>query len=295
MGMLDAMSGDAIRLRRMDFADLPLGMQLKEQAGWNQTEADWKRLLALALAPAPAADGGCVAEWHGEPVGTAVACAFDHVGWIAMVLVHPDYRGRGIGTCLVERSIAHLERLAVRSIRLDATPLGRPMYEKLRFRVEYALARWEGTAPVRSPPPRVVRVDADHLEAIAELDRRITGTPRARLLHHLFRQQPAAMRVVTGPEGLAGYATWREGSLAAQIGPAMALRAEIGEELMDAMLAACPGRRVFVDIPCDNALATRWAAARGLAVQRPLIRMVRGAPIADRPACLWASSGPECG
>jgi hypothetical protein len=212
-----------------------------------------------------------------------------------MVLVHPAYRGRGIGTRLVEQSIAHLERQAVRSIRLDATPLGRPMYEKLRFRVEYELARWEGIAPVRSLPPRVVCAGADQLEAIVELDRRITGTPRLRLLDHLFRQQPHAMRAVMGLEGLLGYATWREGSLAAHIGPAMALRAEIGEELMDAMLAACAGRRVFVDIPCKNAPATRWAMACGLVMQRPLIRMVRGEPLADRPACLWASSGPESG
>jgi hypothetical protein len=133
------------------------------------------------------------------------------------------------------------------------------------------------------------------LEAIAALDQQLTGTPRARLLDHLFRQQPGAMRVVVGPEGVLGYSTWREGSLAAFIGPAMALGAEIGRELVDAMLAACAGRRVFVDVPCDNDPATRWARTCGFTVQRPLTRMVRGEPVADHPDCLWASSGPENG
>ncbi len=283
------MSGNVIRLRGMDAGDLPLGVRLKDQAGWNQTEADWQRLLALAP------DGCFAAECGGQPVGTAVACVFGRVGWIAMVLVDPAYRGRGIGTRLVEHSIEHLDRQAVRSIRLDATPLGRPVYEKLGFRVEYELARWEGVAPVRCPPHRVARAEADQLEAIAEFDQQLTCTPRRRLLDHLFRQQPGAMRVVVGPEGLLGYATWREGSLAAFIGPAMALGAEVGQELVDAVLAACAGRSVFIDVPCDNGPATRWAQSCGFTVQRPFTRMVRGEPVADRPACLWASSGPENG
>jgi GNAT superfamily N-acetyltransferase len=283
------MWSDVIRLRRMTTADLPLGMRLKDQAGWNQTEADWRRLFALAL------DGCLVAECHEKPVGTAATCIFGRVGWIAMVLVDEAYRRRGIGTRLVEQSIEYLERQAVRSIRLDATPLGRPVYEKLGFRVEYELARWEGIALVRGMHPSAVLAGPNHLEAIAELDRKLTGTPRLRLIEHLFRQQPGAMRVAAGPEGLLGYASWREGSLAAYIGPAVAMRAETGQELADSMLAACAGRLVFVDVPCDNGPATRWAQSCGFTVQRRLIRMVRGEPVVDRVACVWASSGPEAG
>ena len=31
----------------MTKADIPAGMALKARAGWNQSEADWRRLLAL--------------------------------------------------------------------------------------------------------------------------------------------------------------------------------------------------------------------------------------------------------
>jgi ribosomal protein S18 acetylase RimI-like enzyme len=288
----------------MDAGDLAFGVRLKDAAGWNQTEADWQRLLALAP------DGCFLAEYPGGarfqraghvgnvphvPVGTAVACVFGRVGWIAMVLVDPAYRGRGIGTRLVEHAIEHLQRQAVRSIRLDATPLGRPVYEKLGFRIEYELVRWQGVAPVRRPQRGVAPAEAGQLEAIAELDQQLTGTPRRLLLNHLFHQQPRAMRVAVGPEGVLGYATWREGSLAAFLGPAMAVVPEAGKELVDSMLAACAERRVFVDVPCDNGPATRWAEACGFTVQRPLTRMVRGEPVADRPDCIWASSGPENG
>jgi GNAT superfamily N-acetyltransferase len=283
------MSDDVIRLRKMSRADVPLGMRLKDQAGWNQTEADWQRLLELAP------EGCFVAECRETPVGTAAACSFGSVGWISMVLVDPAFRGQGIGTRLVKAAIEHLERQQARSIRLDATPLGRPVYEKLGFRAEYELARWEGVAPVRDVGQFAVPAGSDELEAVAELDRRLTGTPRLRLIECLFRQQPGAMRVAAGPEGLAGYASWRDGSRARYIGPVMALSAETGRELADAMLAACAGRLVFVDVPCQNGPATRWATSCGFSVQRPFVRMVRGEAVADRVDCLWASSGPETG
>jgi GNAT superfamily N-acetyltransferase len=107
--MFGEMSGDVIRLRRMTTADLPLGMRLKDEAGWNQTEADWRRLFALAP------DGCFVAECHETSVGTAATCIFGRVGWIAMMLVDEAYRRRGIGTRLVEQSITYLERQAVTS------------------------------------------------------------------------------------------------------------------------------------------------------------------------------------
>ena len=70
-----------IRVRGMTVDDVPLGMRLKGQAGWNQIEADWRRFLALEP------DGCFVAELDGKPVATTTTCVFDSVAWIAMVLV----------------------------------------------------------------------------------------------------------------------------------------------------------------------------------------------------------------
>src|SRR6185295_19110476 len=84
-----------IRIRCMTTADLPLGRALSKQAGWNQTEADWRRLLDLQP------DGAFVAEWHGQAVGTTLALIFGPVAWIAMVLVEKAMRGRGVGQALM--------------------------------------------------------------------------------------------------------------------------------------------------------------------------------------------------
>ena len=59
-----------LRIRGMTVADIPLGMRLKEQAGWNQVEGDWRRLLDLQP------DGCFVAELDDVPAGTVTTCRF---------------------------------------------------------------------------------------------------------------------------------------------------------------------------------------------------------------------------
>jgi GNAT superfamily N-acetyltransferase len=306
-----------IAIRTMTVDDVPLGMALKDLAGWNQTQADWLRFLAMEP------DGCFVAHWDGRPVATTVTTVFEDVGWIAMVLVEKAVRGRGIGTRLVQHALGHLERRPVRTVRLDATPLGRPVYEGLGFVPEYEVARWEGVAPGAAPEkmgtgtsldtdltrfshvgsepvpilsgPRVRPVTADELDAVAELDRRVTGTNRRRLIEQLYRQQPEAMRGERADGQLAGYATLRLGTRAVQIGPAVAVTPEVGTALAEAALRLCVGRPVYIDIPPENTVATSWARSKGFDVQRHWMRMRRGKPVQDHPARIWASSGPENG
>ena len=88
-----------IHLRLMMARDVPLGMRLKEQAGWNQIEADWRRCLQLQP------DGCFVAEREGVAVGTVTTCIFGSIAWIAMVLVDAAVRGQGIGRTLLDHAL----------------------------------------------------------------------------------------------------------------------------------------------------------------------------------------------
>ena len=278
-----------IHIRTMTAADVALGMRLKNRAGWNQTEADWRRFLALEP------DGCFVAELDGRPVGTATTCVLDTVGWIAMLLVEEQVRRRGIGTRLMEHCLEHLDRRGVGTVRLDATPLGRPVYERLGFEAEYELVRLEGMASGGAAHPAVAPVAAEQLQAVFGLDLAARGTDRRRLIERLYRERPEAMHVFAEGGEILGYLAFRPGSRATQIGPAVALTTEAGRALGDAALWHCAGQTVFVDVPTDNGPAIRWATSSGLAVQRPLTRMRRGPPGDDRPEKQWASSGPEKG
>jgi GNAT superfamily N-acetyltransferase len=280
----------------MTAAGLPLGMRLKEQAGWNQVEADWRRFLTIEP------EGCFVAELDGVPVGTAVGCVFGNVAWIAMVLVEAAVRGRGIGKVLVERAVAFVEEQGATSVRLDATPLGRPVYEKFGFVPQYELVRYAGTLELRACQPRAsaatqptLRVAAaDDYEAIFAIDRLATHTDRRKFLARLFHERRAHVHVVGRERQVEGYLTTRRGSQAVQLGPCIA-NGEAGERLLAGACRRLAGARVYLDVPSSHERAVRFAESAGLEVQRTLTRMCRGVEVNDDVTRLWASSGPELG
>jgi GNAT superfamily N-acetyltransferase len=278
-----------LQIRQMIVEDVPVGMRLREHAGFNQTQADWRRFLALE-------PQGCfVGEWEGEAVGTVANFVFSSIGWIAMLLVDKRFRGRGIGTRLMQHAMDYLQQRRVATMRLDATPMGRPIYEKLGFVAEYELARLEGLASNGRSHQDAQRVLPEQLEKVFALDEQVTGTERARLIQRLYHETLEAMHVVSDGEQFIGYMTSRAGTNAAQIGPGVALTEEAGRTLADTAIHRHSGRPVFIDIPIDNVPAVRWAESCGLTVQRPFTRMRRGEPVIDDSVHLWASSGPEKG
>jgi GNAT superfamily N-acetyltransferase len=277
-----------IRIRPMTVADLPLGLHLVRQAGWNQVEADWKRFLELQP------DGCFVSELDGEPVGTLTTCFFGPVAWIAMVLVDLAARGRGIGTAMMGHALDFLDHQGVRTVRLDATPLGRPLYEKMGFVGEYELGRHQGVLP---PPaviadPRVSR--AERIDDLVERDRAATGTDRGKLLRRLFAERPEEVRAAHRDGRVEGYVMARPGAHAIQVGPCIA-SPDAGRSLLADAWNRHAGRCVLIDIPDDNAEARALAEASRLTVHRRFVRMCRGDRVAERPEMIWASSGPEMG
>ena len=277
-----------LRIRPMTFADIPLGMRLKAQAAWNQLEADWRRFLGLQP------DGAFVAELDGTPAGTVTTCVFGPVAWVAMVLVDAALRGRGLGRALMERALDFLDGAGVQSVRLDATPLGQPLYERLGFVPEYLLTRFEGTPPRVEAPPGVSAAGPEHRDAVVQLDRAVTGTDRQRMLLRLFAEYPEEARVVESPAGVEGYLMTRPGARAHFVGPCIA-RGGAGPLLFADAWRRHAAEPIFLDIPEGNAPALTLARAAGLTPQRTLARMYRGVKVEERVADLWASSGPEKG
>jgi GNAT superfamily N-acetyltransferase len=272
----------------MTTADLPLGMRLKEQAGWNQIEADWRR--ALALEP----DGCVVAELDGRPVGTTTTCVFGPVAWVAMVLVDAAVRGRGVGTALMRHALAFLDGRGIRSVRLDATPLGRPLYEKLGFVAQFELTRYAGMPSAVSAVEALDQPQPADLGAVLALDRHVTGTDRSQLLRHLFAERPDDLRLARHGDRIEGFITARPGATAVMIGPCVG-SARAGPRLLAGAWLAHQGQRVFFDVPIANRPAVQLAEAHSFTVQRPLLRMGRGELIHERVEELWASFGPEKG
>jgi GNAT superfamily N-acetyltransferase len=130
-------------------------LRLSVAAGWNQTEEDWRRLLLFA----PDFCWGITAD--GQLVSSITA--YTHPGgwaWVGMVLTLPEYRGRGYARHLLKFLLAQLDAAGYRSIGLDATHLGQPLYEQLGFAAAEPVERWarpgipmEANAPRRFAAP----------------------------------------------------------------------------------------------------------------------------------------------
>lgn len=279
-------------------ADLGAANELNRIAGWNQTELDWAGYLNFE-------PEGCFAVvMDGHLAGTATTIRYGStLGWVGMVLVHPRFRRLGLGTQLLERSLAYLKGKGTQSIRLDATPLGRQVYLPLGFKDEFGIVRLEGIGVGPEPEAVVLTKDLSlsHLEVtdmpqIENLDAQAFGAVRSTVLRDLCRRNPDFCFVVRNAEGLAGYLVARQGRDAVQVGPSTARDASVAEALFSALLRAVGRRRVYLDILGSRCSVLDMVTSRGFKTQRSFTRMVLGddTPV-GRSEWVFATSGAEKG
>lgn len=270
------MSDPTVRLLSID--DLDAALALSAAAGWNQRRDDWRMLLRQAPA------GSFVATTNGRIVGTAIGIDYGAFGWIAMMLVDPAHRGQGVGRCLLEAAMDALP--SDRPIRLDATPMGRPLYQRHGFEDEAMLTRHViSNATSRNESSPVRPLTAADLQIVTEQDGEVFGGNRDTVLEWLLDSAPQYGHVVRSDAGLAHYCLGREGRLFDQIGPVVAGDDGIAAALVSAALASAGGRPVVVDAFDSHHQFTTSLRTLGFQAQRPLYRMCR------RAGCAAASSG----
>lgn len=279
-----------MNLRVMNIADISAGMRLKDLSGWNQTAEDWRRFLQSNP------DGCFVAETEGSVSGTVTTIIYeDRLAWIGMVLVDPKKRGRGIGTRLLERAIEYLDAHHIPTIKLDATPQGKPIYERLGFVTEFEIERWSLTRLVGGPPPESHSLNPD-LRRIADLDRIIFGADRRNLLASINHFAPDFTLALERGNDIAAYSLGRRGALADHLGPWMAADESGAREILEEFLRRSRRDTLFVDCLKSNPYAEGLLRAHNFTSARTLTRMVRGSNShPGRPDLLCAILGPEFG
>lgn len=268
-----------IRLLTTDDLDGALG--LSTATGWNQRLADWRILLQLA----PAGSFAAVAD--NRIVGTAIGIDYGTFGWIAMMLVDPAWRGQGLGARLLEEAMGAVPPGI--PIRLDATPLGRPLYQRYGFEDETRLtrhvaepldvARGRASRPAADltsgvPPRQVRRLTGADLPAVIARDDRIFGAHRRILLEWALHGGEQYAHVIDAGAGV-HYCFGRPGRLFDQIGPVVAADDDTAQALVSASLSAAEGRAVVVDAFDRHSGFTGWLQSRGFGASRPLFRMRR--------------------
>ena len=263
---------------------------LSAEAGWNQVAADWRFMLRHGTGIGMADEAGAwVASSLALPMGP-------RLWWLGMVLTAKAWRGRGIGTHLLRRCIDVVRaRGAVPG--LDATELGRPVYQPLGFADVYTLKRWHiERAPAGADAPsriRIRRALASDMAAVAAYDAPRSAMQRGEILAHLQSRAPYLAFVAEAGEAIVGFVLGREGRTAHHIGPIVAESEEIALALIaQAGIAANPP--FIVDVPDRHQGMRRWLEASGAASPRGFTRMVLGVvPGLAANERVFAISGPE--
>jgi len=267
----------------MTTADIDAGLRLCRASGWNQLESDWR--LFLECNP----EGCRVVETEGRVTGTVATLRYeDRFSWISMLLVDPEVRRQGIGTRLLHTAMEILADMP--SVRLDATPAGKTVYDRYGFLDEYRLTRMRALQVSGAMSAARRMTDAD-LPAILERDREVFGADRSGILRRLYSFAPEYALVTDG-----GYSFGRHGFRAGHIGPVVADHQNAARTLVLAAASADPGRSFLIDAPHHSPDWVQWLESAGFVAERPFIRMYRGSnPFPGLPERVFAIAGPELG
>jgi GNAT superfamily N-acetyltransferase len=270
--------GEQIVERWLRSEDVSAAFELSAQAGWNQTEDDWRRLVELAPESCWAIeiDGRLAAT-------TTLLCYGRRLGWIGMVLTVQEYRRRGLARRLLTKALEQADHMGIETVKLDATEQGRPLYEQFGFRHEQETERWARSGdgaqllPSRPDPEEVWR-DSDSL---------VFGTDRTQLLRKLAHRSSSVSRSRS-------YLFARKGRVTAYLGPC------VSEDSATACLLV---QQVTQDTHCAwswdllprNRQAPAIARDLGFSPQRHLVRMARGKDLRGKDGLIYAIAGFELG
>ena len=217
--------------------------------------------------------------------GMGAAVIYENTAWLAHIIVHPDFRNRGIGLRIVNELLQIVECRHIHSCLLIATELGRPVYAKTGFRpvTEYVFMIRENSIQPGPFSTNVISYNRKFREQMLQMDKLITGENREPLLS-LYMDESL---LYVSDDALHGYYI-----PALKEGPVIADTQEAGLELMKIKCAA--SQRVV--LPADNLGAIDFLGKNGFVQSSTQgTRMIRGSDIAWQPGNIYSRIGGNFG
>jgi len=202
-----------------------------------------------------------------------------------MVLTHPDYRRRGYARELLIELLARASEIGIKTLKLDATELGEPLYRSLGFRHEQAIERWWRAGSPASP--RRSLTAACDLAPWLDVDAEAFGADRSLLLGKLAERGQGFVNEE-------GFLLSRPGRSSTFLGPCLARSRGAATDLFTrALETGAPGW--LWDLFPRNPQAVGLANELAFRPARRLTRMVFGpAPEGDDER-VYAGAGFELG
>ncbi|MGE7882571.1 GNAT family N-acetyltransferase [Bacillus sp. NPDC094077] len=127
---------------------------------------------------------------------------------IGMVIVHPDYKGRGIGKTITDLCIKSVS--AHTPIMLIATDEGKPLYEKLGFRTvsyvsKYICNVYNELHKYETNEEYLINYEEQDFEAIVQIDEEAFGANRKEFLSYRITQSEQCVVIKDRKQNVIGY------------------------------------------------------------------------------------------
>ncbi|WP_027066142.1 GNAT family N-acetyltransferase [Maribacter sp. Hel_I_7] len=280
-----------INVRQMVATDIPGAMQLVLAENWNQTQVDWQMFLELN------SNLCLVATYKTAIIGTVTAINYKNdVAWIGMMLVSKAFRGLGVSKSLLNTIIEKLE--GCKSIKLDATAAGIPVYKKLGFQEELEIDRMVTTpfnSIINNRSRDIVRVISENdLVELSKLDSKFFGANRIDLINFLKKKNKGWCLIRN--ECIVGYVFVRPGRNYFQLGPLMAETVDDALNLIEIILENNVGQSIVIDVLHDQFKFKERLASLGFSFQRSFVRMyLKNNSFAGLVNKQFLIAGPELG
>jgi ribosomal protein S18 acetylase RimI-like enzyme len=280
-------------------ADVDYVTESVQREGWGYTRRDIERCWQLE-------PKGCfIAEVQNQPVGHVFTVGYNGMGWIGLLIVCLEKRGRGVGTILMNDAINYLRRTGRETIRLEAAERAVPLYRRLGFKEEFVSLRFRKKLKQREEKKRkrggriwVRQIREEDMEGIAKFDARYFGADRRRVLKSLYLGQSRRCFVAKEKLKTLGYIMSRKIVDADWIGPWVCEDPETAQELLQACTEAIREGKteLRLGMPILNTDGIRLMEKLGFQPTSESMRMVFGKRMREGDVFgIYGIGGPEKG
>jgi hypothetical protein len=165
------------------------------------------------------------------------------------------------------------------SIKLDATPAGKQVYQKFDFKDEYLITRVvTGSMTNLSFEDDTTLAESIRLkdsEEIVALDEHVFGTNRRQLIESLINRYPHKAWLLKRNNSIAGFALGRDGNKYHQVGPVCGSTINDVKMLIRRALKELIYQPVVIDVLSEKEDLISWLHSIGFTMQRHFVRMYK--------------------
>ncbi|HDX9708801.1 GNAT family N-acetyltransferase [Bacillus sp. RZ2MS9] len=234
-----------IRVERLREAKTGNIVSLSSYIGWDYNREEIETIFNA---------GNVYGVWNEreELIASAAIILYgEKLASIGMVIVHPDYKGRGIGKIITEACVKSVS--AHTPIMLIATDEGKPLYEKLGFRAvsyvsKYICNSYNAKDYCVRNEDYVMNYEEGDLEKIIKIDEYAFGTNRKEFLKKRIMQSEQCIVVRDKEQNVLGYGLSIQTPENKIIGPVVAKNDEMAMRIVHDLARGHNGK-LRMDVP----------------------------------------------